>query len=297
MGCRITKRTEWVTRMYLEYLSKEKKGAFVTLTYAPEFLPSSHIYDGGTLIKEHFQLFMKRFRKNYNQKYGTTQVRFFAVGEYGDKSHRAHYHFCVFGLDTDKVEAITAKSWGKGFHTIGQLNEERMIYTAQYTTKKMTAQKEFPDGRQPEFTLQSKNPAIGYDALPLIAKKLSKHNLYPKSALSTFQRWLLFDAGYEMKPFNGWFKIGKRNAKLDRTMMTKLADLVDPRVKNLAQTLDDNEILLPEQFKKYRDFEEWVNKYCIITFNLGGEKDEVLKKQEKEARKQIRKLQETGTRI
>ena len=43
----------------------------------------------------------------------------------------------------------------------------------------MTSIKDFEDGRQPEFTLMSRKPALGHFQLPLIAKVLKKRNLYP----------------------------------------------------------------------------------------------------------------------
>ena len=67
------------------------QSAFITLTYADEYLPSD-----GKLKYLDFQLFMKRLRK-----YCGKEISFFMCGEYGEKTARPHYHACIFGYDFD----------------------------------------------------------------------------------------------------------------------------------------------------------------------------------------------------
>lgn len=143
-GCRIDKSKEWAARCVHES-QMHQANSFVTLTYAPEHLPY-----GGTLVKKHFQDFMKRLRKRNAE----TEIRYFHCGEYGEGLGRPHYHACLFGIDFDDRipysqtnDVITwtsdelADVWGKGFATCGELNYQTAAYTARYIMKKITGKK------------------------------------------------------------------------------------------------------------------------------------------------------------
>lgn len=143
-GCRIDKSKEWAARIVHEaHMHNEK--CFITLTYNTENLPLD-----GSLNKRHFQLFMKRLRKHYNDK----KIRFFHCGEYGEQMDRPHYHACLFGVDfTDRVPHSVSngvvtyvsdtleKIWGKGFCTVGELEYASAAYCARYIMKKITGDK------------------------------------------------------------------------------------------------------------------------------------------------------------
>ncbi len=62
IGCRLDKSKEWAIRCVHEAQMHEAN-CFITLTYNAENLPSD-----GSLVKEHFQKFMKRLRKTTPQK-------------------------------------------------------------------------------------------------------------------------------------------------------------------------------------------------------------------------------------
>jgi len=141
IGCRIDRSKEWAARIVHES-QMHQDNCFITLTYNEENLPHD-----GSLVKEHFQKFMKRLRK----KYEPTTIRYFHCGEYGEGLDRPHYHACLFGIDfSDRVpysqsnDVITYVSdelteiWGKGFTTCGDLNYQTAAYTARYILKKIT---------------------------------------------------------------------------------------------------------------------------------------------------------------
>ena len=69
VGCRLEYSRQWAVRCCHES-SLHIYNCFITLTYDPEHLPSD-----GSLVLEHFQKFMKRFRK----KIAPLQVRFFSL--------------------------------------------------------------------------------------------------------------------------------------------------------------------------------------------------------------------------
>lgn len=163
MGCRLNRRRLWSHRMMLEALCHEKS-AFVTLTYAAEFLP-----EGGTLEPKHVQQWLKRFRKLY-------PVRFFCVGEYGDLSWRPHYHLALYGVDATSLPQIVS-TWKMGICHAGDLTMDSASYIAGYVTKKMTRKDdERLDGRYPEFARMSLRPGIGANAIRVIADAIqNKH--------------------------------------------------------------------------------------------------------------------------
>ena len=68
IGCRLDRSREWAARISAE-ASLYDQNCFITLTYAPENLP-----ENGSLVLEHFQLFMKRLRKNMAQTSGSSIV-------------------------------------------------------------------------------------------------------------------------------------------------------------------------------------------------------------------------------
>ena len=175
LGCRLDKSRMWAMRCVHE-ASLHDENCFITLTYETE--PA-----GGSLVKEHFQKFMKRLRKKIWPK----KVRYYQCGEYGDELGRPHYHAILFGLDFEDKELIgendgqrlytsemLAKTWGHGFVTIGEVTFESCAYVARYVLKKVTG-KNADDHYlrcdeygvaywlEPEYTTMSRKPGIGKD--------------------------------------------------------------------------------------------------------------------------------------
>lgn len=157
-----------------------EENSFLTLTYAPEHLPSD-----GSLDVVHFQQFMKRLRKNQSGK----TIRFFHCGEYGDLNGRPHYHALIFGHDFKDKEVVSVnkqgqklygsealkKLWPWGHSSIGTVTFQSAGYCARYVVKKITgeAAKEHYERvdqetgeitrLKPEYTTMSRRPGIGKD--------------------------------------------------------------------------------------------------------------------------------------
>lgn len=90
--CMQKRANEWSLRISLES-RMYKDLAFVTLTYSPEKLPADYC-----LVPSHISSFMKRLR-TYAERAGFDgKIRFYGVGEYGEKRGRPHYHLVLFGL-------------------------------------------------------------------------------------------------------------------------------------------------------------------------------------------------------
>lgn len=185
--CKNAKRKDWAVRLALESKFHKDK-FFLTLTYNDENLP-----ENGTLVKSDLQKFFKRLRKFI----APTKIKYFAVGEYGEKSLRSHYHAIIYGWKPNDLEPInrsdttnilTSKTleriWGKGLVGIGTVNYTTCAYVAKYILKKAyNTDKEFYEvtGLAPEFQVSSKNPAILKQLEPqeILAMLKKRHIILP----------------------------------------------------------------------------------------------------------------------
>lgn len=109
----------------MEEYKRSSSAAFITLTYHPKFVPDKGV------VKRHFQLFMKRLRKKSGKR-----LRYYAVGEYGSKTGRPHYHAIIFNFQGDEkfLSSIWSTSRGEPFGIvhIGKVNEASIRYTTKY---------------------------------------------------------------------------------------------------------------------------------------------------------------------
>jgi len=143
----------------LEVMEHEAS-CFITLTYNDEHLPNPP-----EISKRELQLFLKRLRKAIYPR----SFRYYCVGEYGDKSHRPHYHGILFGIGPTEEEVI-GKCWGKGFVQVGTAEVDSARYVAGYVLKKMTKSGDTRlMGRPPEFAIMSRKPGIGIGCISRFA--------------------------------------------------------------------------------------------------------------------------------
>ena len=156
MPCKINRRSEWTGRILLEMQSHENS-TFCTLTYSDSHLPSD-----GLIKKRDVQLFLKKLRRKYAPK----TIRYFATGEYGSQTSRAHYHLILFGFCPLDHHLVT-EAWGKGFTTATEVNSQRAAYVAKYTTK--------DNGPTATFGMMSRRPGIGRKMAVNIAASLKAH--------------------------------------------------------------------------------------------------------------------------
>ncbi len=153
LGCRLDRSREWAARIVHEAQSYDEN-VFITLTYRdPEDCTEEQFRKGffvppdGSLVKSHFQKFMKRLRKHFKGR----RVRYYQCGEYGEKLDRPHYHACLFNLgfsdkqllqESEGVYLFVSKTlehlWPYGYSTVGELNFDSAAYCARYVTKKIT---------------------------------------------------------------------------------------------------------------------------------------------------------------
>lgn len=176
LGCRLEHAKEWALRCYHESQMHEEN-SFITLTYSPENLPANN-----SLEHRDFQLFIKRLRKFTDEK-----ISYFMCGEYGETTHRPHYHCILFSYNPPDRKLVNIRNgnrvwtsatlnalWAKGATEIGSVTFKSAGYVARYVLKK---QKEVDQdtgelpyhGRKPPYVAMSLKPAIGktyYEKFP-----------------------------------------------------------------------------------------------------------------------------------
>lgn len=178
LACKIDQANSWATRCLLE-AKKWTNNCFITLTYNEENINTKNGIN--TLNKKDIQDFFKLLRY-YENRTEDNPIRYFACGEYGDKTFRPHYHLGVFNyipkdlkfhkLSKTGIEIYTSKTisdiWKKGFITVQYLNYEAAAYIARYTQKKINRdydKKCETLGIEKEFKLTSRRPGIALDIL------------------------------------------------------------------------------------------------------------------------------------
>jgi len=156
--CKERRVKEWSYR-----IEKEEEHCsssfFVTLTYDTQHVPISQ-KGFMTLKKSDLTLFFKRLRKNTGYKF-----KYYAVGEYGTKKFRPHYHIIM--LFSEKLNDITLlqhlqKSWTLGGHDVGTCTAASIRYTLKYVSKPTRIPQHKNDDRQKEYNVQSKHLGHSY---------------------------------------------------------------------------------------------------------------------------------------
>lgn len=202
--CRLEHARQWAVRITHE-ATLHDASSFITLTYNDENLPP---HSG--LRYADLQKFWKRLRKKLGK------LRYYAVGEYGDETHRPHYHACLFGhAFTDNrimlrtqptllwTHPMLEEAWGMGNVSVGALTFETAQYTAAYVTKKLGKKRyvrvdeetgELIQLEQPR-AFMSLRPAIGREWLTDYGNAVYAHdqvviNGRPQKPPKYYDQWL-----------------------------------------------------------------------------------------------------------
>lgn len=163
LPCKINVRRSWTARIVLESYA-HNENSWLTLTYDDMYLPK-----GGSLSKQDAARFIDRTRKYFETAFGR-RVRYYLVGEYGERTARPHYHICMFGVGRQYQKTYQDR-WRFGHIHVDDLNRKTAQYTAGYVVKKMTSEDDPRlNGRVPEFSLKSNG--IGKTGVKIIAEHL-----------------------------------------------------------------------------------------------------------------------------
>lgn len=160
-GCREDYARSWADRLSLEALSQgDDRSWFVTLTYDDDHVPLMETVSRVTgevgvfsaLRMDDVSEWLKRVRSRLDQP----GIRFFAVGEYGSRTGRSHYHVILFAdlpdvrqirpSDGGEIQhlppgvlysEILQDCWRKGYVTVSHADYPALQYCAGYVQKKL----------------------------------------------------------------------------------------------------------------------------------------------------------------
>lgn len=144
--CLERKRNDWSLRLQNELRFSSKFCYFITLTYndlnVPLIFDSFDNIIGFTLCKDDLKAFIRSLRDRIryyckSNNLEVCQLRYFAVGEYGSKFLRPHYHLMLFNFpfDYDLTYKFLSQVWNKGFIQLGYLKNGGCHYQAKYMIK------------------------------------------------------------------------------------------------------------------------------------------------------------------
>lgn len=153
--CRKRRATEWSLRISHELVYRPY-GYFVGLTYDKK---SIKYYDGSiypTLDKKDLINYMR-----YLRRYCKLSMKYFAVGEYGSKSDRPHYHAIIL---SDRIidKNIIKENWKYGMVDIGVVEPASINYVLKYVTKSIYERNRLEKFRQNPFMICSKGIGLDY---------------------------------------------------------------------------------------------------------------------------------------
>lgn len=127
--CLVNRRAQWVFRIEQEMRTQKYPGYFLTLTYDEKHV--SRADDGRLSLRfRDLQLYFKRLRKAKHY------VKYVAVGEYGSKGGRPHYHLLLW---TDATPQFLQENWKSskdgsimGRIDFGQITVRSAMYCLKY---------------------------------------------------------------------------------------------------------------------------------------------------------------------
>lgn len=187
--CIVKRQNEWIFRIKQE-LADSSSGWFITLTYNETNVPKVYVnkHDGEivisrkpinnenwlfqcrTLLQTDLQKFFKRLRKlqdkrNKLEKNEWMPIKYYAVGEYGEKTKRPHFHAIIFNANFTEIK----KAWTEvnnsdiegetgNVHT-GQVSHASIRYVVKYMSKR---QQDAPPGAEKPKCSMSKGLGKGY---------------------------------------------------------------------------------------------------------------------------------------
>lgn len=217
IGCRLERSKQTAIRLMHEAQLHERN-SFITLTYNKQSLANARgefedspprarrrrVGEEGptkertasitlrssredSLSKRDAQLLLKRLRKALTKINPSARIKYYLVGEYGDKNGRPHFHAAIFGEDFSADRYAAGKSpsgeqlyrspllesvWTYGWSSIGDLTFQSAAYIARYVMKKIVGNratehyKRVDDEGQtywitPEFALMSRGGRRG----------------------------------------------------------------------------------------------------------------------------------------
>lgn len=254
--CQINYKNGWINRSYVE-TRYSKTQAFFCLTVEDKHLQFKDYIDKETgeiqnlqcITKKRLQDFHKRLRKkdNYNHKkypLNWTQkenpIKYLGIGEFGENTHRQHYHDLVWNLHPLTKEQAE-KIWGFGHVDTGHIQSGSIAYIVNH---QLLDHKKGMHPEQKPFSLKSNNIGMQY-----IAIHQKSHSEGRQWFLSEMKTKMALPTGYRRKLFP---------EKKTEHMKLKLAyekrkrnDEIEYKAGRTIQEINQSKILSNERRKKF----------------------------------------------
>lgn len=147
------------------YVNLDTGQVFYNLPDLPLGL-AAHVIKSPTNDYRDLQLYFKRVRKAY-----VKPMKYFAVGEYGSKNERPHFHALVFG--SDSFGSILTDKWNNGEVVDVPANDGSFRYVTKYLLKGSNV----PPLATPNKILCSKRPGIGKEMSPQYISYIDKNDV------------------------------------------------------------------------------------------------------------------------
>lgn len=175
VNCKARRVSAWSFRL-LKEAERSESAFFLTMTYDIEHVPlTKSLYM--TLLKKDLQNFMKRLRNRPQ----FSKLKYYAVGEYGGKWKRPHYHLIIFNMNLstligenmalavrqghiplDGKHHFVSDIWNNGTVTVGTCEGASIGYCLKYISKNKRIPEHKNDDRLPEFSCMSKRLGDNY---------------------------------------------------------------------------------------------------------------------------------------
>ena len=279
-GCQLQKSAEWATRIILEceetknstpiWDEKKKKilhpsNYFITFTYDDEHLhkpeelvdettgkvyKNDGTWQGGILVENDMKEMFNSMRKYFERK-GHVGIKYYYCGEYGENTHRSHFHAIIMNLPLDITEFYDThidknfkahwksheveKWWNKGMIDIAEVEWSCAAYVARYTMKKLGKTKDteyyYSQGKTPEFVRMSNRPGIGRRYY-----ERNKDKIYERDEI--IQRTVKGNVG-SIKPPKAWDKKFKEEFPKEWEKIKKSRENAIKRSNRITREITD----------------------------------------------------------
>jgi hypothetical protein len=216
---------------------------FITLTYNTDHVPITQNGFMG-LCKQDLQKYLKRLRKLNTQK-----LKYYAVGEYGGKTMRPHYHIIMFNAEETTIsQAWKLEGTEIGEVHIGQVSEASVGYTLKYVSKDKKVPVHKNDDRLPEFSLMSKKMGSSYLTQKMVkwhkkdllnrmycnlkdGKKIAMPRYYKDKLYTKHQRQMI-GASIQTKDTKEWLKMDLSTYEKESKKLINLAIAIARKKQN-----------------------------------------------------------------
>lgn len=178
--CKTDRVTDWVGRCIAETKTSYMSTVF-TLTYGQsrKFDAMDNDIHANVLVYDDVKKFFKLLR------WHRYPVRYFAVGEYGSRKGRAHWHVICF-WQSQKVPFLEMRRnfqfqpyWPHGFAYADEADQASIRYAMKYIVKDLR------DGLKTQYGL-SRLPPLGANYFREVARLHVEHGLSPRDLRYTF---------------------------------------------------------------------------------------------------------------